>query len=558
MLLAEFFIPHGHCYLWKPELVGLHIASDALTALAYYSIPITLTYFVAKRRDVPFNWIFLLFSAFIISCGTTHILEIWTLWHPDYWLSGSLKALTAVVSIYTAFTLIGLLPQALAIPTTAHLEKEIKERQRAEAALLREKTHLAQAQKVAGVGSWEFDLATQKITWSDEIFRIFGLDRKQPTPTLSRHWQQIYPEDRKVWKTSRVQAELIERQQAEEALWEKTQQLEQALKTLQRTQAQLVQNEKMVSLGQLVAGIAHEINNPTSFIYGNIYPASDYAQNLLHLIELYQRHYPEPVTEIAEQLDHLEVDFIAEDFPKLLTSMKEGAYRISEIVQSLRNFSRLDEMECKQVDIHEGIDNTLLILKHRLTQQADRPEIQVVKEYTELPLVECYPGQLNQVFMNILCNAIDALEDADNFSFTVHRNEPLKINYQQSCNEQSPMIRIHTEVVEQNWIAIRITDNGPGLAPEVRSRIFDPFFTTKPPGKGTGLGLSISYQIVVDKHNGQLTCHSVPGQGAEFVIELPIASYYGTPRQYTQPKASEQGETKHIVSRKYSQLFLEI
>jgi PAS domain S-box-containing protein len=781
MLLAEFFIPHGHCYLWKPELVGLHIASDALTALAYYSIPITLTYFVAKRRDVPFNWIFLLFSAFIISCGTTHILEIWTLWHPDYWLSGWLKALTAVVSIYTAVTLIGLLPQALAIPTTAHLEKEIKERQRAEAALLREKTHLAQAQKVAGVGSWEFDLATQKITWSDEIFRIFGLDRKQPTPTLSRHWQQIYPEDRKVWKTtvrqlargkscslefrivrpdgsirhvltqgepivnekgqvyklfgtvldisdrvaaqererlvgkialkireslelcailkttvtevrrflqtdrvliycfnsdwsgevvvesvgadfpgvldttihdscfgkdyaqlyqqgrvkaianiytaglkpccvellaslqvkanlivpilvgeklwglliahhcrserqwqsyeidllkqlatqmaialqqselySRVQAELIERQQAEEALREKTQQLEQALKTLQRTQAQLVQNEKMVSLGQLVAGIAHEINNPTSFIYGNIYPASEYAQNLLDLIELYQQHYPEPVTEIAEQLDRLEVDFIAEDFPKLLTSMKEGAYRISEIVQSLRNFSRLDEMECKQVDIHEGIDNTLLILKHRLTQQADRPEIQVVKEYTELPLVECYPGQLNQVFMNILCNAIDALEDADNFSFTVHRNEPLKINYQQSCNEQSPMIRIHTEVVEQNWIAIRITDNGPGLAPEVRSRIFDPFFTTKPPGKGTGLGLSISYQIVVDKHNGQLTCHSVSGQGAEFVIELPIASYYGTPRQYTQPKASEQGETKHIVSRKYSQLFLEI
>jgi signal transduction histidine kinase len=187
-------------------------------------------------------------------------------------------------------------------------------------------------------------------------------------------------------------------------------QLEQALIELQRSQTQLVQNEKMASLGQLVAGVAHEINNPTSFIYGNIYLASDYVQDLLHLIELYAKHYPEPVAEIAEQLERLEPNFIAEDFPKLLASMKQGVHRISEIVQSLRNFSRLDEMECKPVDIHQGIDNTLLILKHRLTQQSKRPKIQVIKEYSELPLVECYPSQLNQVFMNILSNAIDALE----------------------------------------------------------------------------------------------------------------------------------------------------
>ena len=166
MVLAEFFIPHGHCYLWKPGLVGLHVVSDALTALAYYSIPLTLTYFVVKRRDVPFNWIFLLFGAFIISCGTTHLLEIWTLWHPNYWLSGFIKAFTAVVSLYTASELVSLLPQALAIPSTAQLEKEIIERLRVEAALLKEKTHLAQAQKVAQVGSWEFDLATEEIAWS--------------------------------------------------------------------------------------------------------------------------------------------------------------------------------------------------------------------------------------------------------------------------------------------------------------------------------------------------------------------------------------------------------
>jgi PAS domain S-box-containing protein len=199
MVLAEFFIPHGHCYLWKPGLVGLHVVSDALTALAYYSIPVTLTYFVSKRRDVPFNWIFLLFSAFIISCGTTHILEIWTLWHPNYWLSGSIKAFTAVVSLYTASELVSLLPQALTIPSTAQLEKEIKERQKAEAALLKEKTHLAQAQKVAHVGSWEFDLATEEIAWSDETFRIYGLTLGQATPTITEHRQKIHPDDRTIW-----------------------------------------------------------------------------------------------------------------------------------------------------------------------------------------------------------------------------------------------------------------------------------------------------------------------------------------------------------------------
>jgi len=202
MVLAEFFIPHGHCYLWKPDLVGLHIVSDALTALAYYSIPLTLTYFVSKRRDVPFNWIFLLFGAFIISCGTTHIMEIWTLWHPNYWLSGFIKAFTAVVSLYTASELVSLLPQALAIPSTTQLEKEIKERQQAEAALLKEKTHLAQAQKVAHVGSWEFDLATEEIAWSDETFRIYGLAPGQPAPTLSEHGQKIHPDDRTVWDTT--------------------------------------------------------------------------------------------------------------------------------------------------------------------------------------------------------------------------------------------------------------------------------------------------------------------------------------------------------------------
>ncbi|HBB34333.1 MAG TPA: hypothetical protein DDZ80_13560 [Cyanobacteria bacterium UBA8803] len=315
----------------------------------------------------------------------------------------------------------------------------------------------------------------------------------------------------------KVVEDISDRKQAEAALQaitqqerQKAQQLEKALSELQRTQTQLVQNEKMVSLGQLVAGVAHEINNPVSFISCNINPATEYAQDLLYLLGLYHRYYPDPVPEIAEQLKCIEIDFITKDFPKVLASMREGANRIYEIVLSLRNFSRLDEKECKQVNIHEGIDNTLLILQHRLKHHSTSSEIQVIKEYSELPLVECYPGQLNQVFMNIISNAIDALELGNGEWEMGNREEGY-----------SPKIWICTHGNESG-VVIRITDNGPGLTPDLLSRIFDPFFTTKPPGKGTGLGLSISYRIVVEKHGGQLKCNSAVGRGAEFAIELPL------------------------------------
>jgi signal transduction histidine kinase len=305
---------------------------------------------------------------------------------------------------------------------------------------------------------------------------------------------------------------------------------EQALQALQQTQAQLIQTEKMSSLGQLVAGVAHEINNPINFIYGNLPHASNYTRDLLQLVELYDRKYGDGDAEIQEFRKDIDLDFVVEDLQKMLSSMSIGADRIREIVLSLRNFSRLDEAEMKRVDIHEGIDSTLLILQNRLKEGVGHPAIEIVKQYGNLPLVECYVGQLNQVFMNILSNAIDALdkynegrspEEMAAKPATITITTAL-LNGQVSGNTVIPTPTDSS--AKPASVLVRIRDNGPGIPPEYHSKLFDPFFTTKPVGQGTGLGLSISYQIVVEKHRGNLQCLSEPGKGSEFLIEIPVRS----------------------------------
>jgi signal transduction histidine kinase len=333
--------------------------------------------------------------------------------------------------------------------------------------------------------------------------------------------QKIQPPDKDLLKMMTAIGshigQFIERKRAQEALErseaqlrEQTLQLQQALQELKHTQAQLVQSEKMSALGQMVAGVAHEINNPINFIHANINYTEQYIIDMLRLLSIYAKNYPNPPSEIQSEFKNLDLDFIISDLPKILSSMKKGSDRIRSIILSLRNFSRLDESEIKQVNVHEGIDSTLLILQNKLEPKQGIPAIKIIKEYGNLPLIECYAGQLNQVFFNIFNNAIEAIDEilekrfAENSSF-------------------SPQIRISTEFLESDEILIRIADNGSGMTENEIRQIFNPFFTTKPVGKGTGLGLAICYQIVVEKHKGILKCKSEPGQGTEFWIQIPIS-----------------------------------
>ncbi|HLO50947.1 MAG TPA: ATP-binding protein [Kamptonema sp.] len=290
------------------------------------------------------------------------------------------------------------------------------------------------------------------------------------------------------------------------------QQIAETLHKLQATQTQLIQTEKMSSLGNMVAGVAHEINNPINFISGNLTYAIDYIKDLLDLLQLYQKHCPNPATQIQEKAKSIDLEFLTIDLPKLISSMKLGTERISQIVMSLRNFSRLDESDKKPVDIHEGIDSTLLILQHRLKSTYGNFAIEIVKEYGDLPLVECSAGQLNQVFMNIISNAIDALEN---------QAPPRIITIRTAVVSGGSGVN-SVSIADAKFVLIRISDNGPGMAEPIINRSFDPFFTTKPVGKGTGLGLSISHHIVVEKHGGILKCFSKPGEGAEFWIQIPL------------------------------------
>ncbi len=276
---------------------------------------------------------------------------------------------------------------------------------------------------------------------------------------------------------------------------------DQSLQDLKKAQARLIQSEKMSSLGQLVAGIAHEVNNPINFIHGNMCHVEEYCKSLVTMIQLYQKEFPQATPAIQQQAEALEIDYVCDDVAKLTGSMRAGTERVSQLVLSLRNFSRLDESERKVVDIHEGINSTLALLNHRLALPGEKPTINIVRDFADLPEIECYPRQFNQVIMNLINNAIDAVE---------------------ASQSSEPKVSIRTDVICERWVKVAVIDNGIGISDTDKASLFDPFFTTKPVGQGTGLGLSISYQIVTEEHGGKIDCYSTVGQGTEFIVQIPV------------------------------------
>ena len=528
---ANFFL-HSKYFLSKPGLMGLHFISGTLIILSYYFAAFAIVYFTRNKKNLPSQTSSLITGTSIVfaSCGTQHLVEILAIWYPIYWLLGLAKALhaTASLSIFPCL----FLPTFPKYLTSFNSSKSLRKKQNflgGNFGLFKPLNNLfiSQDKGIQSPQDW--------LTYTDNKYRFLnsidipfdnhGVEVKKLVSNnynKTKNYQErqdlyslLLEREKKVEEKTAELARTNERlRKSEDELLQKNRELEITLYELQRTQTKLIQTEKMSSLGQLVAGVAHEINNPVNFICGNLVPAQEYTTDLLQLIELYEKNYPEPNKEVQDFADEIELSFLTRDLPKVLDSMSLGAERIREIVLSLRNFSRREQKVMKKVDIQKGIDNTLMILRNRLKPQGDFPGVKIIKHYEEDSLlVECYPGQINQVLMNLLANAIDALEELSslNQKFPLHsegENWQPTITVGTSCNDE--------------WAIITIADNGAGIKEELRTKLFDPFFTTKQIGKGTGLGLAISYRIIAETHRGKLYCNSHLGKGTEFVIKIPL------------------------------------
>lgn len=506
LMFSHFLAIHIEMLLQAVSLILPSISSFTL-AIAYYTLPLILVYFIAKRRSVPCNFLTVLLLAFAIASGTSYFLEGARIFSTS-WVAMS-QGITAILGIIVLARIIPRFPTLLSLPNSDRLSL-------IDRVLRNEVERHKQAQ-----------CALQK--FNEELENRI----EERTAQLQNTLQQLQAEIR-----DREEAEIALRR-SKRQLIKQNQQLENTLKELKSTQAQLIQSEKMAGLGQMVAGIAHEINNPVNFIHGNLEYLQPSINNLLEIIALFQECEIESSSSLKEAIEEADLEFLQEDMPRLFNSMTVGTDRIREIVKSLRNFSRLDEAEMKTANLHAGIDSTLMILHHRLKANENRPEIRISKQYSQLSKIECHPGQLNQVFMNLLTNAIDAIDE----KLETHQDFIPEIQIQTQLKTVSRSSR-------QNSVEIRIRDNGCGMSEETLAQLFNPFFTTKPVGKGTGLGSSISYQIIVEKHRGNLQCQSIRDRGTEFVIEIPLSPVKGqvTIEEYQTTKHSSRDSLRDIPS----------
>jgi PAS domain S-box-containing protein len=514
-LLSSDFMPHGFCYLWDPRILWLHVISDGLIVLSYYCIPIILIYFIRKNRELPFNGIFWMFGTFTLACGTTHLMEIWNVWHGSYLIAGVIKAITAAVSVVTALMLIPLLPKAISLPGQVHAQEQKYRRIFDEAIVsIFQSTPGGRFLSVNPVmaRTFGYDSPEEMIASITDIARQFFINAKRRDELIllmeslgsvqDFEFEVFHKDGSKMWVSATVRAV------RENGVMVRYEGMYADITERKFLRDQLLQAQKLESIGQLAAGIAHEINTPAQYIGSNVLFLKDAFQDLKSLLANYERLLTaaqgntlsgEALEEVSAAVEHADLGYLFEEIPKAIEQTLEGVTRVSTLVGAMKEFSQPGTKEKMPLDLNHAIESTIAVASNEWKNVAN-----LETEFDpSLPLVSCLPGEFNQVILNLILNAAHAIADVVG-----------------KGGSEKGTIRVQTRNCPE-WVEIRIQDTGAGIPEKVQGRIFDPFFTTKEVGQGTGQGLAIARSVVVDKHAGSIHFETEEGKGTTFIIRLP-------------------------------------